>query len=1018
MKAQRKFSVLPDLLAFVLALLCTGSVFAQQRVTGKVTGDDGGGLIGATVLVKGTSTGAVTDVEGNYAVSVKDGAAVLIFSYTGYAAKEETVGTRSTIDVQLAAGIDLSQVVVVGYGTQRKVDLTGAVGSVTSKDFESKPVTSADQILGGRISGVHMANRSGNPGAPVEVRIRGVGSAGNNQPLWVIDGVPMVLSSSVTVNTSSASEGNPLAAINPNDIESIDVLKDASAAAIYGARANNGVILVTTKRGKEGKATLSYDGFYGIQSVPKNRRLEVLNSADFTKLQSELGRDVSAFNRGGDVDWQSQVFRKAPMNSHNLSIGGGNSNATYSISAGYLGQEGTELAQDYKRYSLRAASEMKAGKFLKFGESVILSTSTRHVQSEDGALGAFNSAKNAPYFQPYDASGAYNPSNDANRGVGIRAINYSWLLDRNAQETKINHKKALVSLFGEFEPIRNLKYRATLGYDYNIIEGYYYEGALDYSGGTTPQQSLLVQERPLESTLSLGHTLSYSINTGKHNIMALVGYEQTDYRFERLRVQGTGLTYPDIFLAPIAGTVSAGANADQWAIRGILGRLNYAYADKYLLTVNMRQDESSRFAKENRKGFFPSFSMGWRLGEEDFIKKIDAISSLKLRFSLGETGNQFTGTNFAYIPSLGSYIYYASGNAIKAAAAPEFLANPNIRWETATQTDFGIDFGLWKDKLVGTIDYFNKRTKDLLLQAPVPLSTGYFGLVDVNAGELQNKGLELELQYRNRIGNWRYSIGGNISFIKNEFKSLPDGVEYITNGDGNKRIAVGESLGYFYGFKTDGIYQTDAEVPTGEGFASAKAGDVKFVDIDGDGKLTDDDRTKIGKAIPGRYYGANFDLGYKNFDFSMFLQGVGDFQIYNDALRQLESMNTGENQSVSVLNRWSTSNTNTDIPRAGNNNNNNRFSDRWIENGDFLRIKNLQLGYRLPVERIAKGAISSARVFVGVQNLVTFTKYKGYDPEVTRPIGFTNGENQLLNGIDSGGTPQPLIVQFGWQFKF
>jgi TonB-linked SusC/RagA family outer membrane protein len=1018
MKAQRKFSVLPDLLAFVLALLCTGSVFAQQRVTGKVTGDDGGGLIGATVLVKGTSTGAVTDVDGNYAVSVKDGAAVLVFSYTGYATKEETVGTRSTIDVQLAAGVDLSQVVVVGYGTQRKVDLTGAVGSVTSKDFESKPVTSADQILGGRISGIHMANRSGNPGSPVEVRIRGVGTAGNNQPLWVIDGVPIVLSSSVTVNTSSASEGNPLAAINPNDIESIDVLKDASASAIYGARANNGVILVTTKRGKEGKATLSYDGFYGIQSVPKNRRLEVLNSADFTKLQSELGRDVSAFTRSGDVDWQSQVFRKAPMNSHNLSIGGGNSNATYSISAGYLGQDGTELAQDYKRYSLRAASELKAGKYLKFGESVILSTSLRHVQSEDGALGAFNSAKNAPYFQPYDANGGYNPSNDANRGVGIRAINYAWLLDRNAQETKVNHKKALASLFGEFEPIRNLKYRATLGYDYNIIEGYYYEGALDYSGGTTPQQSLLVQERPLESTLSLGHTLSYSINSGKHNVLALVGYEQTDYHFERLRVQGTGLTYPGIYLAPIAGTVSAGANADQWAIRGILGRLNYSYADKYLLTVNVRQDESSRFAKGNRKGFFPSFSTGWRLGEEEFIKKIDAISSLKLRFSWGETGNQFTGTNFAYIPSLGSYIYYAAGNAIKAAAAPEFLANPNIRWETATQTDFGIDFGLWNDKLVGTIDYFNKKTKDLLLQAPVPLSTGFFGLVDINAGELQNKGLELELLHRNRIGNWRYSIGGNISFIKNEFKSLPDGVDYITNGDGNKRIEVGESLGYFYGFKTDGLYQTDAEVPTGAGFAGAKAGDVKFVDLDGDGKLTDDDRTKIGKAIPGRYYGASFDLGYKNFDLSIFLQGVGDFQIYNDARRQLESMNTGENQSVSVLNRWSTSNTNTDIPRAGNNHDNNRFSDRWVEDGDFLRIKNLQLGYRLPIEHVTKGAISSARVFVGVQNLATFTKYKGYDPEVTRPIGFTNGENQLLNGIDSGGTPQPLIVQFGWQFKF
>lgn len=1018
MKAQRKIHVFPGLLIFILSFLCADSVLAQQKISGNVTGEDREGLIGATVAVKGTSTGTATDLDGNYSLTVPDADAVLIFSYTGYGTREEKVGTRSTIDVQLTSGIDLAQVVVVGYGTQRKVDLTGSVGSVTSKDLESKPVTSADQILGGRISGVHISNRSGNPGSPIEVRIRGIGTAGNNQPLWVIDGVPMVISSSVTVNTSSSTEGNPLAAINPNDIESIDILKDASASAIYGARANNGVIIVTTKRGKEGKSQVTYDGFYGIQSVPKSRRLEVLNTADFIQLQSELGRDISAFSSSSTVDWQDQIFRSAPMNSHNLSVSGGTANANYSIGAGYLNQEGTELAQDYKRYSLRAATEQKAGKYLKFGESLILSTSKRHVQSEDGALGAFNSAKNAPYFQPFDARGVFNASNDATRGVGIRATNYVWLLDFDAQKTEVIHKKALASVFGEFEPVKNLKYRATLGYDYNIIEGSYFENALDYSGGSNPQQSLLVQERPLESTLSLGHTLSYAINSGKHNILALIGYEQTDYHLERLRVQGTGLTYQGILLAPIANTVSAGANADQWAIRGVLGRINYAYADKYLLTVNARQDESSRFAKGNRKGFFPSFSLGWRLSQENFLKNSDLISSLKLRFSWGETGNQFTGTNFAYLPSLGSYIYYVAGDAIKAAAAPENLSNPNIRWETATQTDIGLDFGLWNDHLVGTIDYFNKKTSDLLLQAPVPLSTGFFGLVDVNAGELQNKGLELDLMYRNRAGAFSYSIGGNATFVTNEFLSLPNGVEYISNGDGNKRIAVGESLGYFYGFQTDGLYQTDAEVPTGKGFVGAKAGDVKFVDVDGDGELTDLDRTKIGQAIPGRYYGATLSLGYKAFDFSMFLQGVGDFQIYNDARRQLESMNTGENQSASVANRWSPSNTGSDIPRAGNNHDNNRFSDRWIEDGDFLRIKNLQLGYNLPISKVSKGNISSARVFVAVQNLVTFTKYTGYDPEVTRPIGFTNGENQLLNGIDSGGTPQPLVVQFGWQFKF
>ncbi|MCC7246646.1 MAG: TonB-dependent receptor [Saprospiraceae bacterium] len=988
---------------------------AEMRVSGKVTDQAGEGLYGVTVKVKGTTSGTVTDLDGNYAVSVNDGSAVLVFSFTGYSSKEETVGSRSVIDVVLSEGISLDQVVVVGYGTQRKVDLTGAVGSVTSKDLEAKPVTSTDQILAGRISGVHIANRSGNPGSPIEVRIRGIGTAGTNQPLWVIDGVPIVTSTSVTVNTSSSTEGNPLSAINPNDIESIDVLKDASASAIYGARANNGVILVTTKRGKEGKPQLVYDGFSGIQSVPESRRFDMLNTADYIKLQNELGKDLSSFSGKGDVDWQDQIFRKASINSHNLGISGGTANATYSIGAGYLNQKGVELAQDFNRYSLRAASDLKAGQYFKFGESLILSTSDRHVQSEDAALAAFNAAKNAPYFQPFDARGEYNPANATTAGAG-RAVNYAWLLDFDAQETRVKHKKALASVYGEFEPIKNLKYRANLGYDYNIVEGFYFEEALDYSGGSTPQQSLVVQERPLETTFSLGHTLSYAINTGNHNLTALVGYEQTDYRFERIRVQGTGLKYPGIKLAATANTVSSGANADQWAIRGILGRINYTFADKYLLTVNARQDESSRFAEGNRKGFFPSFSLGWRAGEEQFLRNADLFSNLKFRLSWGETGNQFTGTNFAYLPSLGSYIYYASGNAIKAAAAPEFLANPNVRWETATQTDFGVDFGLMDDHLVGTIDYFNKKTSDLLLQAPVPLSTGFFGLVDVNAGEMKNSGVELDLQYRNRKGNFSYGIAMNATFVNNEILSLPTGVDYISNGDGNKRISVGESLGYFYGFKTDGLYQSDSEVPTGEGFAGAEAGDVKFVDVNGDGKLNDMDRTNLGGAIPTRYYGATFSAGFKGFDVSVFLQGVGGHNIYNDARRQLEGMNTAENQLATVNNRWTSSNTNTDIPRAGNNHDNNRFSDRWIEKGDFMRIRNLQIGYNLPA-KFAKNTIAGARVYVAVQNLATFTKYTGYDPEVTRPIGFTNGENQLINGIDSGGTPQPLVVQFGWQVR-
>lgn len=1004
---------------FLSVLLFSGQLVAQS-ISGKVTSAaTGEPLIGVSIVVKGTTGGTVTEVDGSYSLAVEASATTLVFSYTGYASQEADIAGRRTIDVQLAESIEiLREVVVVGYGTQRKVDVTGAVGSVTAADLANKPAASADQILAGRVSGVHVANRSGNPGAPIEVRIRGVGTAGSNQPLWVIDGVPIVVSNNVTVNTSSATEGNPLAALSPGDIESIDVLKDASASAIYGARASNGVILVTTKRGKAGKASTTYDGYVGVQTVPSGSRYDVLSTSEYVALQQELGRDLSAFANGGDVDWQDQIFRSAPIHSHNINVSGGSNAGTYSIGAGYFDQEGTERAQDFTRYNLRATTELNAGKYLRFGESLLASTSTRHVQSEDFAQAAFQSAKNAPYFQAFDASGNFNPSNDANRGGGVRAVNYVWGTDFDAQETKVLHKKLLASLFGEFEPVKNLKYRASLGYDYNVVEGSFFEEAIDYSGGSTPQQSLLVQERPLEATLSLGNTLTYSFAVGDHKVTALVGYEQTDYNFERLRVQGTGLTYQGIKLAPIAKTVSAGANADQWAIRGVLGRLNYAFADKYLLTVNVRRDESSRFGEGNRAGFFPSFSVGWRLKEESFLKDNDLFSQLKLRFSWGETGNQFTGNNFAYISSLGSFIFYSAGNTVVAGAAPEFLANPNLRWETTVQTNFGVDFGFADNKVVGSLDYFNKRTEDLLMQRPIPLSSGFYALADVNAGELENKGVELDVLYRNKAGKLSYSLGANATFVSNEFTALPDGVEFIANGDGNKRISVGESLGYFYGFETEGIYQSDGEVPAGDGFSGAKAGDLKFVDLNGDGKLTDDDRTKIGEAIPTRYYGINLGAGYGDLDVSLFLQGVGGHQIYNAARQQLEAMNTSENQSVSVLDRWTTSNPSNSMPKAGNNHDNNRFSDRWVEDGDFLRIRNLAIGYKLPLGKLTNGTITSSRIYVAVQNLATFTKYKGYDPEVTRPIGFTNGENQLLNGIDSGGTPQPRVWQLGWQVQF
>ena len=753
-------------------------VYAQERtITGKITDESGSPLPGASIVIKGTNGGTTTNESGNFSLTASGQNTTLVISSSGYMQREVGVGQQSSVNVKLMADVkqqSLNEVVVVGYGTQRKVDVTGAVGSVSRKDFANKPFTSPDQILAGRVSGVHIANRSGDPAAPVEVRIRGVGTAGNNQPLWVIDGVPIAITSNITVNTSSTTESNPLAGINPSDIESIDVLKDASATAIYGARASNGVIMVTTKRGREGRTTMSYEGYVGSQTVPESAKFDVLDTEDYIQLQKELGRDLSAFVGKPAVDWQDQIFRTAMATSHNLSVSGGSKTANYSIGAGYLNQDGIEMAQGFERYSAKVTSDIKVGNHLKFGESVLLSATNRQVQSEDAANAAFGAAHNAPYFQPYTSTGAYNPSNNTTTG-GVKGVNYLWLLDESAQETIIKNNKILASAYGELDILKDLKYKATVGVDYNVVTGSYYEAAIDYSGGNNPQQSLFVQEEPKESTISLANTLSYSKEFGKHKINALAGYEQTDYRFQRLRMQGTGLTNPSLNLAGGAATISSSKGADQWAIRGVLGRVFYSFNDKYLFTFNVRRDESSRFPEANRSGVFPSFSLGWKVSDEKFFQNSKFINDLKLRASWGQSGNQFTGTNFAYINSLGSDVRYVVGTSqrVVAGAAPLFLANSDLKWETTSQINIGVDMAMLNNKLTSTIDYFDKTTNDILLSSPIPLTSGYFALADVNAGQLKNSGVELSLNYRDRIGNFSYNIGGNITFIKNDLINYP-----------------------------------------------------------------------------------------------------------------------------------------------------------------------------------------------------------------------------------------------------
>ncbi|MFS4445541.1 SusC/RagA family TonB-linked outer membrane protein [Maribacter sp. 2307UL18-2] len=1018
-------------LLFVLMLLCGAFSIQAQTVTGNVA-DDVGPLSGASVVVKGTTVGAVADFDGNYTIDVPEGSNTLVFSYVGYSAQEIAIDGRTTINVVMQEDAEaLSEVVVVGYGTQRKADLTGAVGSIDAIEIVKQPIVSPDQVLAGTISGVNITNRSGDPGAPISVNIRGVGTlSADANPLYVVDGVPLVGTNNITVNTSSTTDSNPLASINPSDIASIDVLKDAASAAIYGARGANGVIIITTKKGNRGDPKVTYDGYTSLATARET--IDVLNVQQYIAIQQELGRDFSAFSGQPNTDWQDAIFRDGFVQNHNVGVSGGGENGTYYISGSYLDNEGIQQAQNFTRYSLRANSEIKIGERLKFGESLQISQSDRLTQSEGALNAGFNAALNAPFFQIFgDGPFGYNLSNPDTRG-NATGNNLVLLTDERINRTTIQNRKVLGHFYGEWEIIDNLKLRPSIGIDYNVGSGDFFQAATTLDGNSD-RQSLLVQSRPIELTVTTGATLSYDKTFGDHNFGALLGFEQTKFRFNKVRLQGRNL-FNDNFAA--SGTAVAGANeADLFTLQGIIGRLTYNYKGKYLATINVRRDATSKFGEDFRDGVFPSISVGWRISQEDFFN-VDAFDDLKLRIGYGELGNQNLGdgtaNTFPFLTTLNNNIFYVigDGQGTVVGPAPTTFANQSIGWETSKQIDIGLDFSLFKGKVTGVFDYFKKTNDNALVQLPLPFASGFFLPAPTNAGKITNSGIELALNYKNKVGeDFEYGIGVNLTTIKNTVQSLGQ-VDQIIAGVGgaqSHRTIVGESLGHFFGYKTNGLYQNAAEVaaavPDANGTPSP--GDVRFVDVNGDGVVDAGDRTFLGSPYPGYFYGVNLQAKYKGFDFSMLLRGVGDRQIYNSSRVTLEGMTGTNNFSTQVLNRWngegSTNSSSNPRLAIGDPNGNNRISDRFIEDADYLRIQNVQLGYNLSqekLERWTKGFISNMRFFVSAQNLATFTGYTGFDPEVGRAQSFQKGNNPLATGQDDGQAPLPRVVQLGWSVSF
>jgi TonB-linked SusC/RagA family outer membrane protein len=564
--------------------------------------------------------------------------------------------------------------------------------------------------------------------------------------------------------------------------------------------------------------------------------------------------------------------------------------------------------------------------------------------------------------------------------------------------------------------------------DYNVGDGSFFQGDMGFNG--QPKTSTLVQERPIELTTNFNQTLTYTKTFGKHNLTLLAGHEETNFKYDKIRIQGSDLFNTSIKFASTGANTASANEADHWALRGYLGRVNYSYNDKYLFTFNVRNDFSSRFPKATRSQVFPSFSVGWRLSEEAFFPKNGIFDDVKIRAGWGQTGNQFTGTNFAYLTTLQTTMFYVTGTGqtVRRGLAPINFANPNVKWETSTQTNIGADIVMLQGKIDLTFDYYNKTTNDILLGFPLPYTSGFFLPTDANIGKMKNSGIELSLTYRNKVGNMRYSFGGNITTVHNEVLDLGLIPEIISGvgGSATHRTKVGEPIGSFYGYKTDGIFQNQAEIDAAVPdliSSSRQPGDIRFADVNGDGKVDANDRTYLGSPIPKFYYGINGSVNYMNFDLSVLLQGVNGQKVFNQSRSSLEDLRGAQNFLASTLNHWKGEGTSNSMPRVSidDPNQNNRYSDRWIENASFMRIRNLQLGYAIPSAKLSewtKGMISRFRVYVGAQNLMTFTKYKGLDPEVTRGQSFQKGETPLSTGQDGGSSPQPRIIQAGWQITF
>lgn len=996
--------------------------FLFRTLTGKVTdAETGEPLIGVNILVKGSNSGGITDFDGNYSITVEEGD-VLIFSYLSYETIEYRVNNQAVLNVQMEADAkQLDEVVVVGYGTTKRSDVTGSLSSISSEDLREVPVTGLDQAIQGRAAGVQVTQNSGAPGGSVSIRVRGIGSTLTAEPLYVIDGIPVVNDNSVSRSQYDGVQGpvqanNTLNTINPNDIQSIEILKDASATAIYGARGANGVVLITTKRGKAGRSKVSFESYLGVQQL--STKVDVLNLREYAEyFNSNNFQDIEEFQDlsllGEGTDWQDEIFRRAFNRNAQFTLSGGAERTQFAVSGGFTRTEGIVVGSAFDRFSGKINLDHQISDKVRMGNSLLVARTKEDITLQDNSRGVvYTALLFVPAAPVRNADGSFAAPQDEIE------LNFLNPVSQALETQDVNRKtRLLANFYFEADLLPYLKYRTEFGTDLLFAGQSTFLPAFE-RGQISQRSSLNITKNENRFWINK-HLLTFNKSfSDKHNVNALLGFEAQEGGYEFLGARRNDLPNNTNIALNLgdAGQQQTSGGAGEFALVSYFGRLNYSFSDKYQLTATIRADGSSRFGINNRYGVFPSAAFAWRLSNEPFLNKIEQLDNFKLRLGYGATGNQEIGF-FSYFANVGA-VTAVQGDQIVTAFAPSNIPNPDVRWESSFQTNFGVDLGLFNNRIEVIADYYTRRADGNLLPALLPASAGGLGAPIVNIGEIVNNGIELTINTQNTTGVFDWSSSLNFSRSTNEVKNLGSNGSLVATVEGVPvtRTEVGLPIGQFYGFKVKGIFQTPDDV-TEAPFQTidTRAGDIQFEDLNDDGIINAEDQTFIGNPLPD--FIANFSnrIAYKGFDFSALIQGVFGSEVLNMVRRRTESFEGFGNQSTIILERYTPANPSTTVPRAvaADPNGNTRISDRFIEDGTFIRLRNIQLGYTFPEEITRRLRMDNLRIYISGQNILTLTDYSGFDPEV----GSFN-QNPLINNVDNGRYPIARSLTFGLNANF